>query len=451
MVDIDHFKSINDRFGHSTGDEVLKAVGNLLGSMVTEPGIAARYGGEEFCVLLPATDLDSAARIGEQMRQAVAALKFSQLSITTSLGVSCTTLQAEEPQGLLDQADKSLYVAKRDGRNQVIRFDLVPTDLEMNEKKLKRYGDDGSISYQAVTSLLSALAYRHPDTAAHSMRVAELSVLCAREIVNSKDAYVIEIGALLHDIGKIGVPDAILLKPGPLTKDEWTVMHIHDRIGMEIVEASFANRSLVDIVRYHHSAFGPIPNDPEALSGRDIPLGARIVTIADAYDAIISDRIYRKGRSKEEAFAELRRCAGRQFDPDLVEHFIKVVENYQPRKVTVASKYVALQIGLQLEKLTEAVDTRDFKAIKLLASRLEATASSSHIPEIREVAARIGSATSDLPQESADESQELLLLRMTQELIDLCRSTQRAYSAVELSEIEAFERKTKSGLVSKLP
>ncbi len=433
MVDIDHFKSINDRFGHAMGDDVLKAMGKLLNEMCRLPNVAARYGGEEFCVLLPETTIEAAAELGEQIRQRVAQLQFENLSVTTSIGISCTKSGASDPQELMEQADKCLYVAKRSGRNQVVRWDEVPADLEIDESKLTRAGEDASIPYPAVTSLVSALAYRHPDTAAHSMRVAEVAVLASRGLMNSKDAYILEIGALLHDIGKIGVPDAILLKPGPLTKEEWTVMHIHDRIGMEIVEASFANRKLIDVVRYHHATFGGNPNEPDLPRGEDIPLGARLVTISDAYDAMVSDRVYRKGRSKEEAFAELRRCAGRQFDPNLVEHFIKAVEHYRPQKISVASKYTAMQIGLHLEKLNDAVDSQDLKAIKMLAARLEATASSSHIPEIREVAAKIGCCTNEDTEANS-------LLTMTRELIDLCRSTQRAYTTVELQELDAFGR-----------
>ncbi len=433
MVDIDHFKSINDRYGHAMGDEVLKAVAKVLLTHVSEPGIAARYGGEEFCVLVPNCNMEQAAVLGEQLRQAIAAIQFSQLSVTTSVGVSCTDTKQKTYQDLMEQADKCLYVAKRGGRNQVVRWDQVPEDLVVDESKLSRSGEDVSISYPAVTSLLSALAYRHPDTAAHSMRVAELAVMAGRKLMSAKDSYILEIGALLHDIGKIGVPDAILLKPGPLTKEEWTIMHVHDKVGMDIVEASFANRQLIDIVRFHHCTFGGSPDAPDLPKGEEIPVGARLVTIADAYDAMVSDRVYRKGRTQQEAFAELRRCAGRQFDPTLVEHFIEAVEQYQPQLVNVNSKYVAMQIGSNLERLHEAYDARDMKTIKALAARLEATASNSEIPEIREIAAQIS-------RTNLDDEQAIKLLEMAQELIDLCRSAQRAYATIDVEELEATDR-----------
>ena len=129
----------------------------------------------------------------------------------------------------------------------------------------------------------------------------------------------------LHDIGKIGVPDSILLKPGPLTQDEWQVMTMHDHIGVEIIKSSFACSELAEIMTNHHAWYAGNPRSPELPTGDDIPLGARILAIADAFDAIVSDRVYRRGRSIEDAFAELRRCVGTQFDPELVEEFIACV------------------------------------------------------------------------------------------------------------------------------
>ena len=254
-------------------------------------------------------------------------------------------------------------MAKNAGRNQVVRWDDVPDDFDASRKTksvLRQSAvDETTIPYPAVASLLSALAYRDADTAAHSTRVAELAVATARGLMSLREAYILEIAALLHDIGKIGVPDSILLKPGPLTREEWRTMEIHDRIGVEIIEACFANQTLVDIVRFHHATYRARPDAPHLPSGQEIPLGARIVTIADAYDAMISDRVYRKGRSAEEAFEELRRCAGIQFDPDLVERFIVVAEQHRSVSVAVESKQHALQIGRQVERLAQAVDEND--------------------------------------------------------------------------------------------
>ena len=431
MVDVDHFKSVNDNHGHSAGDDVLRRVAKAIRETVRDADIVCRYGGEEFCVLLPQTDADRACQSAERIRCAIAELDFETFTVTASLGVSALALGATEPQELLDQADKCLYLAKRGGRNRVVRWDKVPSDVNIEEAPERVDADisrdaenDALIPFPAVASLLSALAYRDADTAAHSTRVAELCVATARGLMSLKEAYVLEIGALLHDIGKIGVPDSILLKPGPLTREEWETMEIHDRIGVEIVEASFANQQLVDILRYHHAMYGGSPDAPHLPKGKDIPLGARIVTIVDAYDAMVSDRVYRKGRSPEKAFEELRRCAGRQFDPDLVERFIAVAKDYKSIELPVGSKQSAVQIGLQIERLAQAVDEQDDKQIKALAARLETTAARAQIAEIETVAAEI--------RNVADDELELVsLLEMVNQLIDLCRSTQKAYVAIE--------------------
>jgi putative nucleotidyltransferase with HDIG domain len=381
---------------------------------------------------MPAVDIHEAEQLSEFLRQAITRLEFRDLRITASIGVSATSLSAVDPQALIDQADKCLYVAKRNGRNQVVRWDEVPENIDQLEAQLDGAAED-SIPYPAVASLMSALAYRHPETAAHSTRVAELAVITARSLMSAKDAYVLEIGALLHDIGKIGVPDSILLKPGPLTADEWELMQIHDRIGVEIIESSFANPQLVDILRFHHTWFSGHPRTPGQPTGRDLPLSARIVSIADAYDAIVSDRVYRRGRSQPEAFAELRRCAGTQFDPELVERFIKVVEEHKSLELPVGSKYNALQIGLQIERLSRAVDEQDRVGILALAARLEATAAHCQIQEIRNLAAELRRAAT-----SGDDVEEMI--EMTHQLIDLCRSTQRAYVDIDLWDAAETQR-----------
>ncbi|MEZ6116910.1 MAG: HD domain-containing protein [Pirellulaceae bacterium] len=244
--------------------------------------------------------------------------------------------QAAEPQELLDQTDKNcLYVAKRNGRNQLVYFEDVPDDIVVDESQISRTKkpDDQAtaiegnsrIPYAAVASLLSALSYRDAGTAAHSKRVSELSITpwleaCCRR----REIYVLEVAALLHDIGKIGVPDSILLKPGPLTKEEWQIMSKHDDIGVDILAAAFSCPELSEIVRCHHAFYGA--NNQDLPTGEAIPLASRIIALADAYDAMVSDRVYRKGMPPEDAFAELRRCSGTQFDPQLVERLIEVAQ-----------------------------------------------------------------------------------------------------------------------------
>jgi len=179
---------------------------------------------------------------------------LSGLSITASLGVSSRCLGGRDPRELIDQADKSLYLAKREGRNRVARFDKacsaeaavassgVPNG-GMNDAQATGDESESSIPFDVVTGLVSALAYRDSATAEHSRRVADLCVATARRLMSVSDSYVLEVAALLHDIGKIGVPDSILLKPGKLTDDEWRVMNAQTRIGNEIVHSTFSRAS----------------------------------------------------------------------------------------------------------------------------------------------------------------------------------------------------------------
>ncbi|QDV12104.1 Cyclic di-GMP phosphodiesterase response regulator RpfG [Rosistilla oblonga] len=433
MVDIDFFKPINDNYGHSMGDEVLRQTGALLNSLASETDVVCRYGGEEFSVLMPGATLEEAEAAAERIRIGMSELQFPEFSITASLGLSGFELGADDPQGMLDQADKCLYVAKRNGRNQVVRFDTVPADLVVDESKISREkqtpeetATPPAIPFPAVSALLSAMSYRDNQTAQHSIRVSNYAALLAQRVLGPSDVYIVEIAALLHDIGKIGVPDAILLKPGPLTKEEWRQMEKHDRIGVEIINKSFKHPRLTDIVRFHHVRFdgsGALPNAPV---GEDLPIGARILTIVDSFDAMISDRPYRKGMPVADAVAELRRCAGSQFDPQLVETFVDVM-SAGGWTLPVASEEalpseLLLSIGEQVECLVEAADAGDRKTFVALAERLRLTAEHSEVDSLAQAA-------TDAIQIASEDEQLERLVQQSFELLTVCRSMRSKIAA----------------------
>ncbi|MDA0660591.1 MAG: diguanylate cyclase [Planctomycetota bacterium] len=433
MVDVDHFKSVNDQHGHAVGDEVLRGVAATLRQRVREADIVCRYGGEEFAVLLPYTDIAQAAIVAEELRQAIAQLKFPELSVTASLGVSAISENPQSPPGLLEQADKCLYVAKRGGRNQVVRHDQATAEMigcegdksvGLNASAVPCASDVLSIPYHAVTALVSALAFRDQETAAHSRRVADLCVAAAEGLLGSHDCYVLEIAALLHDIGKIGVPDAILLKPGPLTKDEWEVMHRHDGIGVEILRASFQSQALTEIVESHRAFFGGSATRPNLPTGRDICVGGRLLAIADAYDAMTNNRVYRRGRSMEEAIAELRHCAGTQFDPELLERFVRMVKVRTRHELceegSLVSKEAALSIGLQIERLMAVLEEQDLDKLCTLSQRLHATAQKFGAEKIAEKAVELESYLGNEPDLYG-------VMQTANELLDLCRSAQATF------------------------
>jgi HD-GYP domain-containing protein (c-di-GMP phosphodiesterase class II) len=280
-----------------------------------------------------------------------------------------------------------LYVAKRNGRNQVVRWDRVPDDVEIDESKISRTGPASEVEasiavpYHAVTALISALAYRDLATAEHSRRVADYCVIAAEGLMSLSEIYILEMAALLHDIGKVGVPDSILLKPGPLSNEEWNVMQTHD-------------------------------------------------TICDAYDAMVADRVYRKGCTPDQAFAELRRCAGSQFDPALVDHFIANIQardKKQTAALSAVSKQTALSIGVQIERLSSALDQRDLPSLQVMAHRLGTVADRQGVYAIAEQASRLEQAVSD-------DAELLAIVETANELLDLCRATQRSYLHEEPTE-----------------
>lgn len=429
MIDVDHFKLVNDKMGHAAGDDVLTCISSALRKTIRDCDAVCRYGGEEFCVMLPHVDIENAYLASERFRNAVKDLEFDGFQVTASFGVSSSTLGADNPQEMLQQADKSLYIAKRNGRNQSIRWDQAERYPAIEEAVIthtplpETIGTSVSIPFHAVSALLSTLTYRDSSTAEHSIRVADLCVLMGSGKMSATEVYVLETAALLHDIGKVGVPDAILLKTGPLTEEEGKVINAHERIGVEIIRSAFACPELVETVMYHHAWYEGNPSRPELMMGKDCSLRARILTIADAFDTMITDRVYRKARTRDEAILELRRCAGTQFDPYLVEEFIeKISERHErePKSGGQISYDTAVSIGQSIESLAYALDKCNGPSLALLAGRLKLTAEKRNLPRISETAERL--------EFAAGHDAELVeLVQITQELLDLCRTVQRAY------------------------
>jgi diguanylate cyclase (GGDEF)-like protein/PAS domain S-box-containing protein len=421
MVDIDHFKSINDTQGHAVGDRVLQMVAKVLRTTIAESDFVGRYGGEEFCVLLPDTTLAEAALQAEKLRTRIQSVTYSDRQVTASLGVSSNELPLNEAQELLDNADKAMYYSKHAGRNRMTLYTDVPAGWQVDDdidiQRRGRPNVDLPIPYHAVTALTAALAFRDPLTAEHSRRVADLCVMLGQTVLDDKQCYLLEVAALLHDVGKLGVPDAILLKPGPLTADEWKLINAHDRIGIEILHCAFSSPELTSIVANHHSWYEGCLDETDFATRDDLPLAARILTIADAYDAMVSDRVYRKGRSCDEACAELRRCAGRQFDPGLVEKFIVLVKLRPGKAALPAQKQSALRLGIQMERMAAALDSHDYECLATMAHGLAQVAEAEGSDRIAAIAAQLRDAAKDGPE-------MLQLVSLTNELLGLCRAAQ---------------------------
>lgn len=427
MVDIDHFKSINDNHGHAMGDEVLRRVAAVVMKTAGENDVVCRYGGEEFSILMPDTSLDDAELRAERVRLAVKSLQIAELKVTASLGVSASSQNPASAQDMLDQADKCLYVAKRHGRNQVIRFDKAQKQISQlgetvptaRKEKREKTASDMAIPFQAVTALVSALSYRDQPTAAHCRRVADLCVATGEGLLSMRECYTLEIAALLHDIGKIGVPDVILQKKGQLTDEQWAIMRRNKAVSVHLVKSSFGSETLTEIVDQYGLWFDM--SNQTFFSRRETrpSVSARVLAIADAYDSMTSDAPYRRRKTRAEAFDELRRCAGTQFDPELVERCITAVRSRSSDRLEVpeVSVDIALNIGQQIELLVTALDTQDLDSLRSLTTKLHHTAQHAGIDNMTEVTQQL--------KEALDHDRDMIgVMQAASELLDMCRLTQ---------------------------
>jgi diguanylate cyclase (GGDEF)-like protein/putative nucleotidyltransferase with HDIG domain len=317
FIDVDDFKRINDRFGHPAGDRVLSQIAARL----RQTGEAFRLGGDEFALLLPGYAESAALTAASSVVERISALELDQIGpVTVSAGVAISPQHATERDELIRLADSALYWAKEYGKNRVRGY--RPDVIELAELKRLASGPDRAARFRAAASLARAVDARDVYTGSHSQRVAELAARTARRLgLADEEVELTRLAASLHDLGKLAIPEEILRKPGPLTEPERIVLERHPQIGFRMLE-SLGVDPVADWVLHHHERWDG-SGYPDGLPGERIPLGARIIFVADAYDAMISERVYRRRVSPTEAIAELDRCAGTQFDPHVVNALAK--------------------------------------------------------------------------------------------------------------------------------
>lgn len=333
LVDLDHFKRLNDSFGHLAGDRILREVAATLRSDMRAQDILGRYGGEEFMLVLPETDADSAATVAEKLRRLVAmspvALGDGTVApVTLSAGVAGGMGGQLDLDGLIRDADAALYSAKALGRDQVFVFNEVHDDRRVRRAAIDPAAREAAVEVgraaldAATASLAESLRDRSAWAGRPSSLVAEVAMGMARSLgLPEREVERIRVASLLHDLGKLAIPDEILSKPTELAEGEWRIVAEHPKIGQVVLEQAGALRDAATIVLHHHEWYDG-RGYPHGLKGQEIPVGARIVAVADAYEAMVSGRPYRSPIPHEAALAELRRHAGRQFDPELVEEFL---------------------------------------------------------------------------------------------------------------------------------
>lgn len=374
LMDLDRFKFVNDFYGHLEGDVVLQRVGLILEQNCRRSDIVARYGGDEFVILMPETNVEQARQIAGKLRSWVAADPLLRdKNITASFGIACFPIHGSTPQELIQVADASMYLSKHQGGNAVFvaesrepgdatnwkrdvleaylgvmlhrQFSTGPAAFDEICQKIKQFSqslnDRGqspsferlpAVVMDAMSSLAYAVDAKDQYTQGHSKKVSTYATIIA-QAAGLKPIQVeeVKLGALLHDVGKVGIPEDILNKAGPLDAEEWDTMKSHTLLGWQLLEPLVSLRNVREMIKHHHEFFDG-SGYPDQLERDRIPLGARIIAVADAYDTITSPRVYKKARTAEAALAEIERCAGAQFDPEIVSLFLEAIRK-QPYPV----------------------------------------------------------------------------------------------------------------------
>ncbi len=369
MIDLDFFKAVNDTHGHLAGNEVLVGVARALRTTVRNIDTIARFGGEEFMVLAPGAGLEEGQNLAERIRLAIAqtveVAGSRGHSVTASAGVaSSDDSRVQVAADLVDLADRALYLAKSRGRDQV----ATATDVSENsdgvllvaskevEALRKRVvvlsARTKEVHVQSIASLLQVLEEKDRFSARHSINAAHYVELLAEQLectdalrVSTRNA------ALLHDIGKVGIPDRVLKKPSTLTAKEHALMLQVPLASTRIVDHLHILQAEVQIIR-HQREYYDGSGSPSGLVGDQIPLGSRILLIADAFDSMTTERPYHYGRPIGSAAEELVRCAGTQFDPALVQTMCGVIESQRPAIQQQIDDTVAVVRRSSTEKLT---------------------------------------------------------------------------------------------------
>jgi len=324
IVDVDDFKRINDTYGHQVGDDVLVALAEILDN--ARGGEAFRCGGDEFAILFNGDGTTAFERITD-IQEAVAGLGLTP--VTISVGIASYPSQAAEAEGLQRMADGALYWSKHHGKNR--SFVYSPKIVRIHSAKELEWETERIARLRAAKNIVRFVDAKDPSTANHSETVSALAAAIGAEL--GLDEAMIDqlaLAGLLHDIGKIGIPDSLLQAPRALTPVEFETIKAHPTLGYSLLEG-LGIAPIDDWILHHHEDWDGT-GYPDGLAGEEIPLGARIVRVADALEAMTSDRPYREARPLEHALSELRSCAGEQFDPIAVA----AIESYLAKTANLA-------------------------------------------------------------------------------------------------------------------
>ncbi|KPU44539.1 cyclic di-GMP phosphodiesterase response regulator RpfG [Oxobacter pfennigii] len=327
MIDLDYFKYYNDTYGHQQGDTLLREVGEAIKSCIKNSGTVCRYGGDEFAVILYNKTVEETAQIGERIRMAIDGANFFEKEnqpsseVTASLGIALYPDNASDKDELIKKADDAMYKAKYMSKNKVEIYFSVLDDL----KQLLNESERDLLN--SMRTLITVINAKDRYTYGHSERVVSYATMIGQAMgLDEIELRQLRYGAYLHDIGKIEISREVLNKETQLTHEEWRILKSHPEWGAEIIKPINALKDSIPAVLYHHERFDGW-GYPEGLSGKNIPLLARILSVADSYDAMTTKRPYKVSKSFEEAIEELEKSKGTQLDPDIVDIFVSLLLN----------------------------------------------------------------------------------------------------------------------------
>lgn len=354
LFDVNNISKINKEFGHAKGDEVIKTVSDKIASNLKQQDSAGRYGGDEIAVILPNMSTEEAKYLAEYITYSISCCSIDSVGpVRVSVGLASYPEASVDQEKLLILAEQAMYISKSKGCKNGISTIVSSQDYDFwddtalnsfasvltkrhaslgvnfEEELVNKFQNEEINSHnhllEVVTSLAGAIDAKDTYTKGHSTSVSRYAVALARALnLPEKEVSRIELGGLLHDVGKIGIPENILKKTAGLNDEEWKIMKQHPTIGAEkVLQPNPMLHDLIPIVKYHHEQWNG-KGYPEGLQGEEIPLAARIVAVADTYHALISDRPYRKGMSVEKACEILKMGAGIQWDADLIRQFIQI-------------------------------------------------------------------------------------------------------------------------------
>lgn len=332
MLDIDHFKNVNDSYGHPVGDAVLKQLAAILKKQARDVDSVARYGGEEFVIVAPELNGSSAKLVGERIRKAVASAAFilpdgREIGVTVSIGIACYPHCADSVEIMIERADQALYLAKHEGRNRVYLYrELLRAELEKSPGRIAELLKQDIENARAIATAVNVKTAYLRD---HADRVEELAMkLGGRLNLGKTELKLLSLASILHDLGYLNVPESILNKREPFTPQEWALIKQHPVTVSEILQEVPALRDAMPLIRHHHEWVDG-SGYPDGLKGEAIPYLARILSVVDAYSAMTSDRPQRRAMKPYEARALIAAGAGKQFDAPIVAEFIRMLEGAQ--------------------------------------------------------------------------------------------------------------------------